>query len=72
MEQAGIKAKKLKAIGIWIIIFPSAFIWIIGLTLLCRLRRKFIVPIQELNNVIYEYKISSQLYFTLQNCVYSQ
>ncbi len=55
MEQAGIKAKKQQTIGIWIIIFPSVFIWIIGIALLKRLDKIFIKPVQELNDVISEY-----------------
>lgn len=55
MEQAGVKAKKQRAVGIWIILFPSIFIWIIGLALLKRLDRTYIKPIQELNDVIFEY-----------------
>lgn len=55
MEQAGLHAKKIQTVGIWIIIFPSIFIWIIGLTLLARLKRTFIKPIQELNDVIFDY-----------------
>ena len=55
MEQAGVKAKKQQAIGIWIILFPSVFIWIIGFALLKRLDKTYIKPIQELNDVIFEY-----------------
>lgn len=55
MEQAVNKAKKQQNIGIWIILFPSFFIWIIGITFLKRLDRTFIKPIQELNDTIYEY-----------------
>ena len=55
METAGIKAKKQQAIGIWIILFPSVLIWIIGIALLKRLNRTFIKPMQELNDVIFEY-----------------
>lgn len=55
MEQAGINAKKQKVIGIWIILFPSVFIWIIGFALLKILDITFIKPIQELNNVIFDY-----------------
>lgn len=55
MEQAGAKAKKQRTIGIWIILFPSVFIWLIGIALLKRLDRTFIKPIQELNDVIFEY-----------------
>jgi hypothetical protein len=55
MEQAGKRAKKIENIGIWIILFPSFFIWIIGLYILTRLKKTFIKPIQELNDVILEY-----------------
>ena len=55
LEQAGLRAKKMQTVGIWIIIFPSIFIWIIGLTLLARLKRTFIKPLQELNDVIADY-----------------
>ena len=55
MEQAGVNAKKQRAIGIWIILFPSVFIWIIGFALLKRLDRTYIKPIQELNDVIFEF-----------------
>ena len=55
MEQAGTKAKKQRAIGIWIILFPSIFIWIIGLAFLKSLDKTYIEPIQELNDVIFEY-----------------
>lgn len=55
MEQAGIKAKKQRTIGIWIILFPSVFIWIIGIAILKRLDRMYVKPIQELNDVIFEY-----------------
>ena len=55
LERAGQIANKMKSVGIWIIIFPSVFIWIIGLTILKRLKRTFIKPIQELNDVISDY-----------------
>lgn len=55
LEQAGIRAKKLRSIGIWTILFPTVFIWLIGIALLKRLDRTYIKPIQELNDVIFEY-----------------
>lgn len=61
MEQAGIRAKKIQTVGIWIIIFPSIFIWIIGFTLLARLKRTFIKPIQELNDVIFDYNSGNHM-----------
>jgi len=61
MEQAGLRAKKMQTVGIWIIIFPSIFIWIIGFTLMARLKRTFIKPIQELNDVIFDYNNGNRM-----------
>ena len=61
MEKAGLRAKKIQTVGIWIIIFPSIFIWIIGLTILSRLKRTFIKPIQELNEVIFDYNNGNRM-----------
>ena len=61
MQEAGKRAKKMQTVGIWIIIFPSIFIWIIGLTLLARLKRTFIKPIQELNDVIFDYNSGNRM-----------
>ena len=61
MENAGVNAKKQQAIGIWIILFPSLFIWIIGIALLKRLDRTFIKPVQELNDVIFEYNKGNKM-----------
>ena len=61
MEQAGLRAKKTQTVGIWIIIFPSIFIWIIGFTLMARLKRTFIKPMQELNDVIFDYNNGNRM-----------
>ena len=61
MEQAGIKAQKQQAIGIWIILFPTVFVWIIGITLLKRLDRTFIKPIQELNDAVFDYNKGNRM-----------
>ena len=61
MEHAGYKAKKMQTVGIWIIIFPSIFIWIVGLTLLARLKKTFIKPIEELNDVIVDYNSGNRM-----------
>ena len=55
MEQVGTIAKKQRTIGIWIILFPSVFIWMIGIALLKRLDSTYIKPIQELNDAIFDY-----------------
>ena len=61
LERAGQSAKKMESIGIWIILFPSIFIWIIGLTLMRRLKRIYIKPIQELNSVIFDYNMGNHM-----------
>ena len=61
MQRAGRIAKKTESVGIWIILFPSIFIWIIGFTILARLKRTFIKPIQELNNVILDYNKGNKM-----------
>lgn len=61
MEQAGLRAKKMQTVGIWIIIFPSIFIWIIGFTLMVRLKKTFIGPMQELNDVICDYNNGNRM-----------
>ena len=61
MQKAGLRAKKMQTVGIWIIIFPSIFIWIIGLTLLARIKRTFVKPIEELNNVISDYNRGNRM-----------
>lgn len=61
MQQSGLRAKKMQTVGIWIIIFPSIFIWLIGLTLMARLKRTFIKPIQELNDVIFDYNSGNHM-----------
>ena len=61
MERAGRIAKKTESVGVWIILFPSIFIWIIGFTILARLRRTFIKPIQELNDVILDYNKGNKM-----------
>ena len=61
MERAGRIAKKTENVGVWVILFPSIFIWIIGLTILASLKRTFVKPIQELNNVILDYNKGNKM-----------
>ena len=61
MQRAGRIAKKTENVGIWIILFPSIFIWIIGFAILARLKRTFIKPIQELNSVISDYNKGNKI-----------
>ncbi|MBR6163812.1 hypothetical protein IKQ26_07990 [bacterium] len=61
MEKAVVKAKKQQSIEIWIILFPSIFIWIVGLTLLRRLNRVIIKPIQELNDAVFDYNKGNKM-----------
>lgn len=56
MEKAGEKACKLKSIGIWIIIFPTIFAWIIGVALLKLIDKTIIKPLAELQDVVSSYR----------------
>ena len=61
MQREGRVAKKTESVGIWVILFPSIFIWIIGFTILARLKKTFIKPIQELNDVILDYNKGNKM-----------
>ncbi len=61
MKDAGIRAEKLKNVGIWIIIFPTIFVWCIGLALLKNLDRTFIKPLCVLKSVISEFKKGNKM-----------
>lgn len=61
MINAGIKAERLKNVGIWIIIFPTILAWCIGLALLKNLEKAFIKPLDDLKSAISEYKKGNKM-----------
>lgn len=56
MEKAGNEASKLENVGIWIIIFPTVFAWIIGIALLKLINQTIVKPLSELHDVISSYR----------------
>ena len=61
MADAGARALQLERIGMWIIIFPTVFAWIIGITLLKLLNRNIINPLSELKSVISDYRRGNKM-----------
>lgn len=61
MIEAGIRAEKLKNVGIWVIIFPTIFVWSIGLALLKNLEKTLIKPLGDLKNAVAEYKKGNKM-----------
>lgn len=61
MEDAGKQAKKMESIGIWIIIFPTIFAWIIGFALLKLIERTIIKPLSELQDVVSSYRKGNRM-----------
>lgn len=61
MEDAGNQAYKLENVGIWIIIFPTIFAWIIGLALLKQINQTIIRPLSELQDVLSSYRKGNKM-----------
>ena len=61
MIEAGNQALKLENIGIWLIIFPTIFAWIIGIMLLKLLYNSFIKPLSILKSVISDYRKGNKM-----------
>lgn len=61
MIEEGIKAQKLKNVGIWIIIFPTILMWSIGIALLKNLEKTFIKPLGDLKSAISDYKKGNKM-----------
>ena len=61
MEKAGNDASKLESVGIWLIIFPTIFAWIIGITLLKMIENTMIKPLSELQDVVSSYREGNKM-----------
>ena len=61
MEIAGNDASKLESVGIWLIIFPTIFAWIIGITLLKIIENTMIKPLSELHDVVSSYREGNKM-----------
>lgn len=61
MKKAGFEAKKMSSTGIWIIIFPTIFIWILGLIILSSLENTYIKPLSELQDVVDSYRKGNKM-----------
>ena len=50
-----IQKKRLQHIGIWVIVFPTIFVLILGFILLHSLKKMIIKPLEELKDVMISY-----------------
>ena len=61
MKQAGMDVKQLSSVGIWVIVFLTLIIWILGLAILNRINRTVILPLAELKDVIESYRKGNRI-----------
>ena len=55
MQNATNSEKRLQHIGIWVIVFPTIFVLILGFILLHSLKKMIIKPLEELKDVMISY-----------------
>lgn len=61
MKQAGLDVKQLSSVGIWVIIFLTSVIWILGLAIIKTISRTVIKPLEELKDVIESYRKGNRM-----------
>ncbi len=61
MKQAGMDVKQLSSVGIWVIVFLTLIIWILGLAIINRINRTVILPLAELKDVIESYRKGNRI-----------
>lgn len=61
MKQAGMDVKQLSSVGIWVIVFLTLIIWILGLAILNRINRTVILPLAELKDVVESYRKGNRI-----------
>ena len=55
MQNATNSEKRLQHIGMWVIVFPTIFVLILGFMLLHSLKKMIIKPLEELKDVMISY-----------------
>ncbi len=61
MRQAGDDVKKLSSVGIWVIVFLTLTIWVIGLAIIRSLEHTIVTPLAELKDVIETYRKGNRM-----------
>ena len=56
MKQAGMDVKQLSAVGIWVIVFLTFIIWVLGFAIMKSINKAVILPLAELKSVIEAYR----------------
>ncbi len=61
MKRAGLDVKQLSSVAIWVIIFLTAAIWILGLAIMKTIEKTVIIPLSELKDVIESYRKGNRM-----------
>lgn len=61
MKRAGLDVKQLSSVAIWVIIFLTAAIWILGLAIMKTIEKTVIIPLSELKDVLESYRKGNRM-----------
>ena len=61
MNQAGMDVKQLSSVGIWVIVFLTLIIWVLGLAIIKSINKTVILPLAELKGVIEAYRKGNRM-----------
>ena len=61
MKQAGMDVKQLSAVGIWVIVFLTFIIWVLGFAIMKSVNKTVILPLAELKSVIEAYRKGNRM-----------
>ena len=61
MHQAGMDVKQLSSVGIWVIVFLTLIIWVLGLAIMKTLHKTVILPLAELKDAIEDYRRGNKM-----------
>lgn len=61
MRNAGLEVKQLSSVTVWVIIFLTASIWVLGLAIIKTIERTVISPLNELLDVLESYRKGNRM-----------
>lgn len=61
MHQAGMDVKQLSSVGIWVIVFLTLIIWVLGFAIIKSINKTVILPLFELQGVIEAYRKGNRM-----------
>ena len=61
MRHAGMDVKQLSSVGIWVIVFLTVIIWLLGFAIINKINKTVISPLSELKDVIEAYRKGNRI-----------